>query len=414
MKGRFTPVALMLIAAFVVGCGSSSSSSSSSTSTPASTGTSTSGASTTASTSTSSSGGTCKASIAMEGPFTGPVAQVGLEQLHFAQLAVADDNKALGTDVTLAQDDTQLTPSMAITKTQSIIASNAVATVGPAGSQEVEAVGPLFGKAGMAFVTGSATLPALTTSGKNPTFFRVVPDDNIQGPQDANYIVNHLKPKAVLIIDDDEAYSQGLVSVMTPVLQKAGIKVNHQTLNGTDTGATLANAIKSLVTSQLTPDESVTIVPWQAAANAQTFGLDAKQQGKKTILFGTDGTNSPSQFKIPGSYVSAFGPDISQSSAPLAKAAVKGVAKYGPYGSFGVPSYEATDVIMRAISSVCKSGGTPSRSNVLAALKQTNIPASQNILGIPIAFASNGNLAGDNGYLFHISGAGKYIEINPK
>ena len=40
----------------------------------------------------------------------------------------------------------------------------------------------------MAFVSGSATLPALTTSGKNPTFFRVVPDDDVQGPQDANYV----------------------------------------------------------------------------------------------------------------------------------------------------------------------------------------------------------------------------------
>ena len=33
----------------------------------------------------------CKASIAIEAPFaTGPVAQLGLEQLHFAELAVAD------------------------------------------------------------------------------------------------------------------------------------------------------------------------------------------------------------------------------------------------------------------------------------------------------------------------------------
>ena len=90
--------------------------------------------------------------------------------------------------MTLAQDDTQLTPSIAMNKSQSIVASNAVAVVGPAGSQEVEAVGPIFGKAGMAFISGSATLPALTTSGKNTTFFRVVPDDDVQGPQDANYI----------------------------------------------------------------------------------------------------------------------------------------------------------------------------------------------------------------------------------
>jgi branched-chain amino acid transport system substrate-binding protein len=403
MKGRLYLVAAALTALIAAGCGSSSSSSSSSSASASAT-----------TTAAAASGSKCSAAIAVEGPLTGPVAQVGLEQLHFAQLAVANDNTADQTNVTLAQDDTQLTPSIAVSKTESVIASSAVGVAGPAGSQEVEAVGPLFGKAGLAFISGSATLPALAADGKNPTFFRVVPDDNVQGPQDANYIISHLKPKAVLMIDDDEAYSQGLVSVMTPILKKAGIKVNHQTLNGTDTGATLANAIKSLVTSQLNPAETVTVLPWQAATNAQQFGLDAKQQGKKTILFGTDGTNSPPQFKIPGSYVSAFGPDISTSTSTLDKSIVSGVAKYGPYGSFGLPVYEATDVLMKAIASVCKAGQTPSRSNVLAAVKKTTIAASANPLGIPVSFASNGNLAGNYGYLFHISSAGKYVEIPPK
>jgi branched-chain amino acid transport system substrate-binding protein len=393
MKVRLTLAAAALTALAAAGCGSSSNSSS------------------TSSAAASGSGKSCKATIAIEGPFTGPVAQVGLEQLHFAQLAVATDNKTLGTNVTLAQDDTQLTPSLATQKTQSIIASSAVAAVGPAGSQEVQAVGPLFGRAGMAFITGSATLPALTTSGRNPTFLRVVPNDNIQGPQDANYVINHLHPKAVLIIDDDEAYSQGLVKTMIPIFQKAGIKVNHQTLNGTDTGATLANAINSLVTSQLNPSETVTLLPWQAAANAQQFGLAVQQQHKKTILFGTDGTDSPSQFKIPGTYVSNFGPDISGSSSALDKSIVSGVAQYGPYGSFGVPTYSAADVEMKAISSVCKSGQTPSRGNVLAAIRKTSIPASQNPLGATIAFKSNGDLVGQPGYLFKIAPSGKYVSI---
>jgi len=402
VKGRIIVAAIAAGALGVAGCGSSSSSSSSTSS------------SSTAVASSGSASKSCTASIAIEGPFTGPVAQVGLEQLHFAQLAVADDNAANSTDVTLAQDDTQLTPSTATTKTQSIIATNAVATVGPAGSQEVEAVGPLFGKAGMAFISGSATLPALASSGKNPTFFRVVPDDNVQGPQDANYIITHLKPKGVLIIDDDEAYSQGLVNVMVPILKKAGIAVDHQTINGTDTGATLANAIKSLVTSHLSASDGVTVLPWQAAANAQQFGLDVKQQGKKTILFGTDGTNSPTQFMIPGSYVSAFGPDISTSTSALDKSIVSGVAKYGPYGSFGLPTYAATDVIMKAISSVCKAGQTPSKSNVLAAVKTTNVAASATPLGVPVSFQSNGDLSGNPGYLFKINSAGKYVEIPPK
>ncbi|MGP0036857.1 MAG: branched-chain amino acid ABC transporter substrate-binding protein [Solirubrobacteraceae bacterium] len=403
MKVRIGFAALALSAIIAGGCGSSSSSSTSSSS----------GSSTTAAASSGSSK-SCTASIAIEGPFTGPVAQVGLEQLHFAQLAVADDNAANHTNVTLAQDDTQLTPSIAVSKTQSIVATNAVAVIGPAGSQEVEAVGPIFGKAGIPFVSGSATLPALATDGKNPTFFRVVPDDDVQGPQDANYVVNHLHTKGVLIIDDDEAYSQGLVNVMVPILKKAGIAVDHQTLNGTDTGATLAAAIKSLVTSHLSAQDGVAMLPWQTATNAQMFGQDAKQAGKTVILFGTDGTNSPSQFNIPGSYVSAFGPDISGSTSALDQSIVKGVAKYGPYGPFGVPTYEAADVVMKAIASVCKSGQTPSRSNVLAAIKTTNIPASENPLGVPVAFAANGDLAGNTGYLFKINSAGKYVEIPPK
>jgi branched-chain amino acid transport system substrate-binding protein len=393
--------AVALTGLVAAGCGSSSSSSSSK-------------AASASSSSGGASGKKCAPSIAIEGPFTGPVAQLGLYQLHFAQLAVANDNVANHTNITLAQDDTQLTPSIATTKTQSIISSPAVAVIGPAGSQEVEAVGPLFGKAGLAFVSGSATLPALASGGKNPTFYRVVPDDNVQGPQDANYVVNHLHPKAVLVIDDNEAYSQGLVSTMIPILKKAGIAVNHQTLNGSDTGATLANEIKSLVTSHLTPNETVTMVPWQTPTSAQQFGLDAKQQGKKTILFGTDGTNSPSQYKIPGSYVSAFGPDIQHNTSTLDKSIVAGVAKYGPYGAFGLPTYEAADVVMKAIASVCSSGQTPSRTNVLAAIKKTNIPASQNPLGIPVAFAQGGNLAGKNGYLFKISPTGAYTQIPSK
>ena len=159
MKVRLTLVAAALTALVAAGCGSSSSSSSSGSSGGSSTAAAAASSSASTGTSSGSSGKSCKASIAMEGPFTGPVAQVGLEQLHFAQLAVKLDNEANGTDVTLAQDDTQLTPSLATQKTQSIISSSAVAAVGPAGSQEVEAVGPLFGRAGREALCRAASLP---------------------------------------------------------------------------------------------------------------------------------------------------------------------------------------------------------------------------------------------------------------
>jgi ABC-type branched-subunit amino acid transport system substrate-binding protein len=353
----------------------------------------------------------CKANLALEAPLTGPDAQLGQEQLVFAELAVANDNKANGTKIIMAQDDTQLVPSIATTKTEAIISSNAVATIGPAGSQEVAAVGPLFAKAGMAFVSGSSTNSLVTTDGANPTFLRVVAPDSVQGPQDANYIIKVLKPKSVLIVDDDEVYSTGLVAVIAPLLQAAGITVNHQTYNGTDTGATLTNDLTSLVTSQLTAADTVTILPWQTAANAQQFADIVKQQGKTTTIFGTDGTDSPSQFFAPGSYVSNFGPDISTSKSALDKSIVKGVKKFGPYNTFGLPTYEAADVEMKAIAAVCKAGKTPSRSNVLAAIRKTNIPANANPLGIPIKFKADGDLTHAVFYLFKINAKGAYIQI---
>jgi len=360
----------------------------------------------------------CKASINIEAPFaTGPATQLGGDQLHFAELAVAMGNKANHTQITLGQSDTGLNPSLATTRTKAIIASKAVAAIGPAGSQEVEAVGPLYAKAGMAFISGSATLPALTSSGKNKTFFRVVPNDNVQGPQDAKYIINHkLAPSGstILIIDDQEAYSQGLVSVMSPILTAAGYKVDHESYNGSDTGATLQNDLSSLVTAHVTSDVHVAVVPWQSAGNAQLFGQTLQAQGKSVTLFGTDGTDSPGQFTIPGTYVSNFGPDISNNSSAIDKAIVAGVAKYGRYSSFGVPTWTATTVAMDAIASVCKAGKPVTRANVLAAVRKTNLPVNKNPEGVTVSFTSKGDLKAQAGYLFYINKSGQYQEIGTK
>jgi branched-chain amino acid transport system substrate-binding protein len=384
MKGRLVIVAAAVGSLAVAACSSSTSSTTSSAS----------GAGGTSTASTKS----CVASIGFEGPITGPVASLGTEQLHFAELAVSMDNAANNTKITLVQGDTQLNPAMAVTVTQQFTSnSNIVAVVGPAGSQEVEAVGDLMDRAGMAFISGSATAVALTT-GKYPTFFRVVSKDSVQGPQDANYIVKNLKPKALMIVDDQEAYSTGLVSAMLPIFQAAGIKVDHESVSQKVTD------FSSLV-AKITPDESVVVLPWQIAANAQQFGRDMTQEHKTAVIFGTDGLFSPGTFTITGSYVSSFGPDITAipADAAIAQAAQ---SKYGSFGTFGPPVFAATHVIDEAIASVCKAGQTPNRSNVLAAIKQTNEPTS--ILGQPISFDSHGDLVNGKFFLFKITSTGKY------
>jgi branched-chain amino acid transport system substrate-binding protein len=381
VKRRLVIAAAALGSLVVAGCSSSSSSSSAS-------GGSTSGSSTKA----------CTASIGFEGPITGPVAPLGTEQLHFAELALTMDNAANKTKISLVQGDTQLQPAQATTVTQQFISnSSIVAVVGPAGSQEVVAVGGPFARAGMAFISGSATNTTLT-AGKYPTFFRAVSNDHVQGTQDANYIVNNLHPKAVMIVDDQEVYSTGLVATMLPIFKAAGIKVDHESVSQKLTD------FSSLV-AKVTSATSVVVLPWQVAANAQQFGRDLAQEHKKAVIFGTDGLFSPGTFTINGSYVSAFGPDI---TAMPADAAIVSAAKAKniSFGTFGPPVFAATHVIDEAIASVCQAGQTPSRGNVLAAIKKTSESAS--ILGQPISFDSHGDLVNGKFFLFKINSAGKY------
>jgi branched-chain amino acid transport system substrate-binding protein len=374
--------ALTAIGALVAaGCSSSSSSATSSASTSS------------ASAATTS----CVATIGMEGPLTGPTAVVGQEQLHFAELALTSDNLANKTNITLVQGDI-LGPAQAVTVTQQFTSNpKIVAVVGPTGSQQVEAVGPLMARADLAFISGSATAVTLT-QGEYPTFFRTVSKDSVQGPQDANYIVKTLHPKALMIVDDQEAYSTGLVSAMIPIFQAAGITVDHESVQQTTTD------FSSLV-AKVTPATAVVVLPWQVAANAQQFGRNLAQEHKSAVIFGTDGLFSPGTFTIAGSYVSSFGPDITAIPADAAIAAAA-TAKYGSFGTFGPPTFAATHVIDEAIASVCKAGQTPSRSNVLAAIKNTNEPTS--ILGQPISFTPNGDLVNGKFFLFKITSTDKY------
>jgi branched-chain amino acid transport system substrate-binding protein len=391
MKVRISLAAIAVTALVAAGCGSSSKT----TTTTSPTTTAAAGGTTTAASSS------CTASIGIEAPLTGQVAVLGQEQLAFAKLAIQDDNKANGTNISLVQGDTQLMPAQATTVTQQFISNNKiVGVIGPAGSQEVEAVGPLFGNAGMAFISGSATNPTLTTSGKNPTFFRVVSRDDVQGPNDANFIIQHLHPKALMIIDDQEVYSTGLVAAMTPVFQKAGIKIDHESVSQKVTD------FSSLV-AKVTPETTVVVLPWQVAANGQQFGKNLAEQKKTATIVGTDGLFSPSAFTTAGSYVSTFGPDINSIPADASIAAAAKAA-YPKYGTFGPPIYAATHVMDEAIAAACKSG-TPTRSSVLTAVKATAEGTS--ILGQPIHFDVKGDMIGAKWFLFKINTAGKYVLV---
>jgi branched-chain amino acid transport system substrate-binding protein len=324
-----------------------------------------------------------------------------MEQLNWAKFAVDQYNEANGTTFTIVEGDTQLDPAQASTVAPQFVSNEEiVAVVGPAGSQEVDAVGTIFSDANMPFVSMSATATTLTTEGSYPTFFRVVPRDDDQGPTDATYMADDLGATKVMVIDDQSSYSTGLADQTQAALEEAGVEVVRESVSQDQTDF-------SALVSNVPDDAQFVFLPWQIAANAQLFGNQLQEQGKTAVIFGSDGLFSP-DFTIAGSYLSAFAPDINEipEDAELVEAYT---AEYGEFGTFGPPTFAAATVLMDAIAAVCAAGETPTRELVLEQMRQTNQPMS--ILGGPIQFDENGDILERRFYIFQINDDASYTLV---
>src|ERR687896_484147 len=126
------------------------------------------------------------ASIGFQGPITGDAAFIGKEQRGFARYAI---RKLAAGKIKLVEQDTQLDPAQASTTGSRLHANqNVLAVVGPAGSQEVLAVAPIYRRGNrLPFISRPATA-TMVTNGSIPHFFRVVPNDSVQSQTIAKYI----------------------------------------------------------------------------------------------------------------------------------------------------------------------------------------------------------------------------------
>jgi ABC-type branched-subunit amino acid transport system substrate-binding protein len=277
-----------------------------------------------------------------------------------------------------------------------------VATIGPSGSQEVIAATPILKKAGIGFVSSSATRTDLTDGSRAGFFFRVVPKDDDQGATIANYLTGKLGIKAgdtVMDVDNQNAYSTGLSDTVDKDLKAKGVDVDRESI------ASTATDYSSLV-AKISSKTKAVVLTWQVAANAQLFAQQMRQQGKNAIIFGSDGVFDSSKFTFNGAYVSFFAPDVT--TFPAAQSIVKLFkAKYGETGPFGAPTWVAAQVLVYAANRACKDGKI-TRAEVRTEVAKTNLKAT--LLGTPIAFTKNGDISGAQFHVFHIEN-GKYITV---
>ena len=396
-RGTFT-AAIASIALLASACGSSKTSSSATTVAAAS------GDTTPAATAAAaSSGGACTAKIGFMGPFTGDAASIGQEQLNWGKLGLDTYNAANGTSFSFVETDTQLDPAQATTGAQKLVSdTGVVAVLGPAGSGEVEAIAPAMTTAGLAYVSPSATRTSLTIGDKKiATFSRVVPNDDAQGPTVANFIAKTIGAKKVLIVDDQESYSTGLADSATATFKTLNVEVVRESIDQK------ATDFSSLIT-KVSADIGAVFLPWQIAANAQQFGTQLAEQGKKAAVVGSDGLYSPKDFTLEGAYVTSFAPDVRGVAAAKDAVAAFQKAHDDSFGTFGPPVYVAAQLIATGISATCKDGKPGDRAAVAAAVRSAKIADS--ILGGPVALDTNGDVVGAKFYLSQIKG-GKYTLV---
>jgi branched-chain amino acid transport system substrate-binding protein len=334
------------------------------------------GASTSAS-AASTQGLSCKSTLrlALVTPLTGGGGFIGSAQAVWAKYAVKTLPQKYGLKVQLLLGDTPVEQGNAIAQTlaQKYVGDKrVVAIIGPATSGAVAATSKTYTDAGVAHISPSATRTSLTkTNNKEATsgFFRVVPDDGIQGPTDAKFMVNELKVKKVVLVDFQEPYSVGLADQVQEALKKAGVTTQRES------ASIKATDYSSLVT-KVPSDADIVFFATQQPEDAQTFARQLAEQGKRAKVFGGDGSNGPGKFTASGSYLSNFAAPVDL--FPYNKAIIDGVLKDNPdyeLEAFGPPAYGAVQMALEAIKKACDAnkGQLPDRRAVIKQVKKIQI-----------------------------------------
>lgn len=351
--------------------------------------------------------------IAYEGPLSGGNAQLGLNMKYSVILAIdaANAGRTFGNlpfTLQFKAADDQGSATISPTVASELVSnSKVVAVVGPAFSGATEAAEPTYAGADLATVSPSATAPILAQKGWH-NFFRVVADDNAQGPADAQFLSKRLHVTKVYSVDDGSTYAAGLVTAFDKEATALHMKLTHQTALATSqcgTGNTgNVDQYPALATTIKSSGAQATFY----AGYYCDFALLAKalrSAGYHGVLMSDDGSDDPH-------YVSEAGPSVangtflscacislaSKTADAQFAAAFKAMAGF-PLGTYSAEAFDATNVIIDVMKSL---GTHVTRAGIVKGLHKVTYQG----LTKTIHFEPNGNISGTAVYVYQVK-AGK-------
>jgi branched-chain amino acid transport system substrate-binding protein len=313
--------------------------------------------------------------IGVAGPLTTPSATFGIEMRQAVDLAIDERNASGGVlggkmIAEVIDDAADAEKGKAVAKALCDDA-HVLAIVGPVNSGVMLATEKVYAECGLPIVTPMASNPAITEQGL-ANVFRLTNRDDRKGPGLAKWLATKMGKKAAVVVDDGTPYGKGLADQFANAFPAAG-------------GAVLTR----WTTKPGQSDFSVEVAALPKDFDVLVFGgikegayllKDMRKVGLNQVFACGDGCWSVAGFIQPAEGAATKGEGVRVLSAAPALGKVPGStefaerykARFGPINNYAASSYDAARVVMSAIEAAATTtGGIPSRTDVLAALKNT-------------------------------------------
>ncbi|HVF77847.1 MAG TPA: branched-chain amino acid ABC transporter substrate-binding protein, partial [Solirubrobacteraceae bacterium] len=217
---------------------------------------------------------------------------------------------------------------------------------------------PILNKAGIVMISPANTATDLTMdrtkdstyyASGTKNYFRVIPNDSIQGLVGANWMAS-LNAKKVFVVDDTDLYGKGLADVFVANAPKAGL-----TIVGRE-GAPKADNFNALATKIKSSGAEGVYYGGIVDNNPAVLVKNLKAAGFTGPIMGADGIQCDEMIKQMGSagegvYATFGGVSVDKYTGKQAEWLAKYKTKYGsdpqPYAIYG---YEAANVLLKAVS----------------------------------------------------------------
>ena len=300
--------------------------------------------------------------IGAAGPLTGDAAMFGVDLMNGVKLAVEEWNAkggVLGKKVVIVEGDDQRDPKQAVSAANKLVNDGVVAVVGHFNSNCSIPASEVYRKANIPQISHGSTNPKLTEQGFD-NVFRICGRDDQQGKVSADFAVNVLKAKRVVVIHDKTTYGQGLADEFRKALgDKAQVLLYEGIGIGEKDYSPVVTKVKALnpelvFFGGLFVEGGLLIKQFKAVGGTAPF-------------IGGDGIMAEDLVKIGGPATegtyATFGPDTRE--FPTAKGFNESYRKKygGEPGVYAIYAYDAANIVLQSIQ---KTGKTDSKELIPA------------------------------------------------